>query len=39
MVWQFLLQADFGLINTALGWVGIDGPNWLGDAELVDARR
>jgi multiple sugar transport system permease protein len=32
VVWQFLLQKDFGLINTALGWVGIDGPNWLGDA-------
>jgi multiple sugar transport system permease protein len=31
VVWQFLLQQDFGLINTALGWVGIDGPNWLGD--------
>ena len=32
VVWQFLLQDDFGLINTVLGWVGIDGPNWLGDA-------
>ena len=32
VVWQFLLQDDFGLINTALSWVGIDGPNWLGDA-------
>ena len=31
VVWQFLLQDDFGLINTALGWFGIDGPNWLGD--------
>ncbi len=31
VVWQFLLQADFGLINTALGWFGIPGPNWLGD--------
>ena len=31
VVWQFLLQQDFGLINTVLGWVGIDGPNWLGD--------
>ena len=32
VVWQFLLQDDFGLINTFLGWFGIDGPNWLGDA-------
>ncbi len=31
VVWRFLLQRDFGLINTALGWIGIQGPNWLGD--------
>ncbi len=31
VVWRFLLQTDFGLINTVLGWVGIAGPNWLGD--------
>ena len=31
VVWQFLLKRDFGLINTVLGWVGIPGPNWLGD--------
>ncbi|MGW6929892.1 carbohydrate ABC transporter permease [Lentzea sp. NPDC054927] len=31
VVWRFLLQDEFGLINTVLGWVGIDGPNWLGD--------
>jgi multiple sugar transport system permease protein len=31
VVWRFLLQQDFGLINTVLGWVGIAGPNWLGD--------
>lgn len=31
VVWQFLLKTEFGLINTALGWVGIPGPNWLGD--------
>ncbi|QGN59552.1 ABC transporter permease subunit [Nostocoides sp. HKS02] len=31
VVWRFLLQTDFGLINTVLGWVGITGPNWLGD--------
>jgi multiple sugar transport system permease protein len=32
VVWRFLLQENFGLINTALGWVGISGPNWLGDS-------
>ena len=31
VVWRFLLQTDFGLINTVLSWVGITGPNWLGD--------
>jgi len=31
VVWRFLLQQNFGLINTVLGWVGISGPNWLGD--------
>jgi multiple sugar transport system permease protein len=31
VVWRFLLQEPGGLINTALGWVGIEGPNWLGD--------
>jgi len=31
VVWRFLLQDPGGLINTALGWFGIDGPNWLGD--------
>jgi multiple sugar transport system permease protein len=31
VVWRFLLQQEFGLINTVLGWVGLPGPNWLGD--------
>lgn len=31
VVWRFLLQDEYGLINTALSWVGINGPNWLGD--------
>src|SRR5829696_2841168 len=31
VVWRFLLQDPGGLINTVLGWVGITGPNWLGD--------
>lgn len=30
VVWRFLLHPDAGLVNTVLGWVGIDGPNWLG---------
>jgi multiple sugar transport system permease protein len=31
VVWRFLLQQEFGLVNTVLGWFGIPGPNWLGD--------
>ncbi len=30
VVWRFLLHPDSGLVNTVLGWIGIDGPNWLG---------
>ncbi|WP_394619801.1 carbohydrate ABC transporter permease [Lentzea sp. JNUCC 0626] len=33
VVWRFLLQDEYGLINTMLGWVGIEGPNWLGDPD------
>jgi multiple sugar transport system permease protein len=29
VVWRFLLAPE-GLVNTALGWVGVEGPNWLG---------
>jgi len=29
VVWRFLLQPDIGLVNTVLGWVGINGPDWL----------
>jgi multiple sugar transport system permease protein len=29
VVWRFILQPDSGLLNVALGWFGIDGPNWL----------
>jgi multiple sugar transport system permease protein len=30
VVWRFLLQPDSGLVNTVLGWVGVNGPDWLG---------
>lgn len=35
VVWRFLLQPDNGLVNTVLGWVGITGPNWLGDQDTA----
>lgn len=28
VVWRFILQ-DNGLLNHVLGWVGVDGPDWL----------
>jgi multiple sugar transport system permease protein len=31
VVWRFLLEPDSGLVNTVLGYVGIDGPSWLTD--------
>ena len=30
VVWRFILQPD-GLLNVVLGWVGIQGPDWLND--------
>ncbi|MBD0292733.1 MAG: sugar ABC transporter permease [Jiangellaceae bacterium] len=29
VVWRFLLQPESGLINQVLGFIGIDGPDWL----------
>jgi multiple sugar transport system permease protein len=29
VVWRFLLEPESGLVNTVLGYVGIDGPAWL----------
>jgi multiple sugar transport system permease protein len=31
VVWRFLLEPRSGLVNTLLGYVGIDGPSWLND--------
>ncbi|TQR11826.1 carbohydrate ABC transporter permease [Psychrobacillus lasiicapitis] len=33
LLWMQLLDPGTGLINMMLGWVGIDGPNWLFDPE------
>lgn len=35
VVWRFLLHPETGLVNTVLGWFGIDGPNWLGDTRTA----
>ena len=35
MVWMWLLNAKYGMVNTALRTVGIPGPPWLTDASWV----
>jgi len=34
-MWIWVFNPRFGLINTVLGFVGIQGPNWLGDPQWV----
>lgn len=31
LVWRWLLNPATGVVNTALGWLGIDGPGWWAD--------
>lgn len=31
-IWLWLLNPQFGMVNVALGWFGIDGPAWLYDS-------
>lgn len=35
LVWVWVLNGRFGLLNTVLGWVGITGPNWFGDPKTA----
>lgn len=35
IVFRWILDPNNGLINMVLGWIGIDGPNWLFDPEWV----
>jgi multiple sugar transport system permease protein len=35
LVWQWMYQADFGLINNLLGKLGLVGPDWLGDPRFA----
>jgi multiple sugar transport system permease protein len=34
-IWKFMYEPDHGLVNMVLGWVGIHGPNWLGDPHFA----
>ncbi len=31
LAWRFLFSNEYGLVNTGLGALGIDGPNWFAD--------
>lgn len=33
LMWMWLLQPDYGVINTLLGYVGIQGPGWFWDPQ------
>lgn len=35
MVWMWLLNGGYGLINRTLALIGVEGPNWLGDGPMV----
>ncbi|MFB4213085.1 carbohydrate ABC transporter permease [Shouchella sp. JSM 1781072] len=35
VIWMWLLNGDFGLINQMLAAVGVEGPNWLTDRRFV----
>lgn len=35
MVWRWLYNGDYGLINYLLSLVGIDGPNWISDPDTA----
>ena len=33
LLWRWMLNGEYGTVNTVLSWIGINGPNWLGDAD------
>jgi multiple sugar transport system permease protein len=35
ILWQWAYNGDFGLVNQALGYLGIEGPNWLQNTATV----
>ena len=35
MLWRWIFSPDFGLLNLFLSYIGIDGPNWLGNRTWV----
>ena len=35
LVWVWMLNTRYGVVNTILGWFGVEGPNWLGNPNYV----
>lgn len=35
LVWVWMLNARYGVVNTIMGWFGAEGPNWLGSPKYV----
>lgn len=35
MVWRWLLNSQFGIVNQVLAFFGIEGPMWLGDTRFI----
>jgi multiple sugar transport system permease protein len=35
MVWRFIYNGDFGLLNTVLSWFGVAGQYWVADARFT----
>ena len=33
LVWMWMFEPRLGVVNTMLGWAGIDGPTWLADPD------
>ncbi|MBS4195273.1 carbohydrate ABC transporter permease [Lederbergia citri] len=35
VIWMWILNGDFGILNQFLGYIGIEGPQWLTDTRIV----
>ncbi|UOE93568.1 sugar ABC transporter permease [Alkalihalobacillus sp. LMS39] len=35
ILWQWIYNTDYGLMNYFLGFFGIDGPNWIGNEKYI----
>lgn len=35
LIWQWMFNADFGIVNFVISWFGVRGPNWLTDKHFA----